>query len=57
MLLVEDGREEEVCSSSPVRTPKLQLAVEQPWTGGQWNPPKKKKRYPMSKDKEETVTR
>ena len=42
MLLVEDGREEEVCSSSPVRTPKLQLAVEQPWTGGQWNPPKKK---------------
>ena len=44
MLLVEDGREEEVCSSFPVRTPKLQLAVEQPWTGGQWNPPKKKKK-------------
>jgi len=25
-----------------VKAPKLQLAVEQPWTGGCWNPPKKK---------------
>ena len=41
MLLVEDGGEEEVHSSPPVRTPKFQLAVEQPWTGGQWNPPEK----------------
>jgi len=31
-----------VCSSSPVRAPKLQLAVEQPSTG-HWTPPKKKK--------------
>ena len=30
-------------SSPPVRTPKLQLAVEQPSTGGHWTPPKKKK--------------
>ena len=28
-------------SSPPVRAPKLQLAVEQPLTGGHWNPPKK----------------
>ena len=42
-------------SSPPVRTPKLQLAVEQPSTGGHWNPTKK--RYPMSKDKEEAVAR
>ena len=27
-------------SSPPVRTPKLQLAVEQPLTGGHWNPKK-----------------
>ena len=27
-------------SPPPVRTPKLQLAVEQPLTGGQWNPQK-----------------
>ena len=26
---------------SPVRTSKLQLAVEQPLTGGHWNQPKK----------------
>ena len=28
-------------SSPPARAPKLQLAVEQPLTGGCWNPPKK----------------
>ena len=30
-------------SSSPVRTPKLQVAAEQPLTGKCWIPPKKKK--------------
>jgi len=30
-----------MCSSSSSRVPKLQLAVEQPSTGGCWNPPKK----------------
>ena len=30
-----------MCSSYSSRTPKLQLAVEQPSTGGCWNPPKK----------------
>ena len=38
-------------SSPPARVPKLQLAVEQSLTGGRWNAIKKK-RYPMSKDKE-----
>ena len=42
-------------SSSPVRTPKLKLAAEQPSTGECWNPPKKK--YPMTKGKGETTTR
>ena len=51
LLLVEDGGEEEVCSSPPARTPKLQLAVEQPWTGGQWNPPKKGTPCPKTKTK------
>ena len=30
-----------MCSSSPVRTPKLQLAAEQPLTEECWIPPKK----------------
>ena len=43
---------------SPIaRAQKLQLAFEQPSTGGCWNPPKKKKRYHMSKDKEEAAAR
>ena len=42
----------DVHSSPPMRAPKLQLAVEQPLTGGCWNP-HTKKRYPMTKDKEE----
>lgn len=41
--------------SSSVRAPKSQLAAEQPLKGGCWNPPKKKK-HPMSKDKEEAET-
>ena len=31
-----------MCSSSPARTPKLQLTAEQPSTGECWIPPKKK---------------
>ena len=31
----------DVCSSSPVRTPKLKLAAEQSSRGECWNPPKK----------------
>ena len=31
----------DVCSSSPVRTPKLQLTAEEPLTGEGWIPPKK----------------
>jgi len=37
--------------SSPVRTPKLQLAVEQPSTGGHWNPPKKDTPHPKTQEK------
>ena len=45
--------EEDVCSSSPVRTPKLQLAAEQPSIGECWIPPK---RYPTPKGKGEAPT-
>ena len=39
-------------SSSPARTPKLQLDIEQPSTGDCWIPPKKKKNpYPRAKEK------
>ena len=37
--------------SPPVRTPKLQLVVEQPLTGGHWNPPKKDTPRPKTKKK------
>ena len=37
----EDWLHKDVHSSSPVRAPRLQLAVEQPSTGGCWNPPTK----------------
>ena len=40
-------------SSPPARAPKLQLTAEQLLTGGCWNIPKK--RYPTSKDKEDTA--
>ena len=36
---------------SPVRTPKLQLAAEQPSTGGCWNPPQKDTTHPGTKEK------
>ena len=52
----QDGRVGR-CSSSPARTPKSQLAAEQPLTGSCWDPPKKKKKYPTSKDKGEAATR
>ena len=29
-----------MCSSPPTKAPKSQLAVEQPLSGGCWNPPK-----------------
>ena len=38
-------------SSSPVRTPKLQLATEQPSTGECWIPPKKDTPHPRAKEK------
>ena len=38
--------------SSPVRTPKLQLAVEHPLSGGHWNPPKKDIPSPKTKEEE-----
>ena len=37
--------------SSPARAPKLQLAVEQPSTGGCWNPPKNDIPCPKTKEK------
>ena len=37
----EHGEVEDVLSSSPVRTQKLQLTDEQPLTGECWMPPKK----------------
>ena len=40
-----------MCSSSPVRAPKLQLAVEQPSTGGHWNQPTKDTSCPKTKKK------
>ena len=47
------GEWKDVCASA--RAPKLQLTVEQPWTGGHWNPPKK--RYPTSRDNKEDAAR
>ena len=40
-----------VRSSSPVRTPKLQLAAEQPLMGDCWIPPKKDTPCPKAKEK------
>ena len=41
----------DVRSSSPLRTPKLQLTAEQPSTGESWIPPKKETPHPRAKDK------
>ena len=40
-----------MCSSSPVRTPKLQLAAEQPLKRKCWIPPKKDAPHPRAKEK------
>ena len=42
-------------SSSPARTPKLQLAAEQPSTGKCWIPPKKDIPHPRAKEKTQRV--
>ena len=41
----------DICSSSPVRTPKLQLTAEQPSTGECWIPTKKETPCPRAKEK------
>ena len=41
----------DVCLSSPVRTPKLQLTAEQPSPGECWIPPKKDTPRPRAKEK------
>ena len=47
-----------MCSTSPVRTPKLELAAKQPLTEECWIPPKNKtKQNPMSKSKGEAPAR
>ena len=43
--------EKDISSSSPVKTPKLQLAPEQPPTGECWIPPKKDTLCPRAKEK------
>ena len=43
--------QKDMCSSSPVRTTKLQLAAEQPLTGESWIPPKKDTEHPRAKEK------
>ena len=45
------AEKKEVRSSSPVRTPKLQPAAEQPWTAEHWIPPKKGTACPRTKEK------
>ena len=41
----------DICSSSPGRTPKLQLAAEQLLTAEYWIPPKKDSPHPRAKEK------
>ena len=43
--------EKDVSSSSPVRTPKLQLTAEQPSKGECWVPPKKDTLHSRAKEK------
>ena len=42
-----------ISSSSPVRTPKSQPAVEQPLTGGCWRPPRKDSPHPRTREKQQ----
>ena len=44
-------------SSSPARTPKSQLAAEQPSTGEFWIPPKKDTPHPRAKGKPQQIRR
>ena len=46
-----------MCSSSLERTPKLQLAAEQPWTGECWIPPRKDTPCPGAKEKPQKYDR
>ena len=48
---LQDGRVEDMCSSSPKRTPKLQLTAEPSSTGECWIPPKKDTPHPRAKEK------
>ena len=43
--------QKDVNSSSPVRTPELQLAAEQPSTGESWIPPQKDTPHPRAKER------
>ena len=47
--------QKDMYSYSPARTPKSQLPIKQPLTGGRWNTPQKD--TPMSKDKGEAAKR
>ena len=47
----------DVCSSTPVRTPKLQLAPEQPLTGECWIPPETDTPCPRAKEKSQKCGR
>ena len=50
-LLVQDGGAEGRAFLFPGKSTKRQLAVEQPSTGGRWNPPKKDTPRPKTKKK------
>lgn len=45
------AEKKDMCSSSPVRTPKSQLVVQQPLTGGHKNTFKKDTQHPRTKEK------
>ena len=44
-------------SSPPTRAPRSQLAIEQPLTGGHWNPPEKDIPHPNINKKPKTDAR
>ena len=46
-----------MCSFSPVRTPKLQLAAEQPSVGECWIPPNKGNPHPRAQEKSQQYGR
>ena len=53
----QDGRVEEYALISPVRTPRSQLAAEQPSTGECWIPPPKNTLHPRAKEKPQKEVR